>query len=249
MTSNSFQTMIASRFGIVIFLFGKLFRFAMTLAFIYFLFSGTRGVLGFNRDQTLLFLLTFIFLGGVGQMFFREAYRFRARLVSGDFDFDLLKPIHPLFRNLAGGFDFLDLLTMPIYIYVLIQLISQLRFSLWALVLYLILLINGFVIIMAIHILVVGLGIITTEVDHLVMVYRDIESMGRFPVDIYKEPLRQFLTFVVPIGLMFTFPAKALLGLLSWQAIIFALVGGGISLFLCLKFWDYAVKNYSSASS
>lgn len=249
MTSNSFQTTIASRFGIVVFLFGKLFRFFLSLAFIYFLFSGTRGVLGFNRDQTLLFLLTFMFLGGVGQMLFREAYRFRGRLVSGDFDFDLLKPVHPLFRNLAGGFDFLDLLTMPVYIYVLLRIISSLNFTLLGLLLYVLLLLNGLVMIMAIHVLVVGLGIITTEVDNMIMVYRDIESMGRFPIDIYKEPLRQLLTFVIPIGIMFTIPVKALLGLLSWQTILLSFGVGAVSFYLSTRFWNVAIRRYSSASS
>ncbi len=249
MTSNSFQTMLASRLGIIIFLFGKLLRFSLSLAFIYFLFTGTKGVLEFNREQTLLFLLTFIFLGGVGQMLFREAYRFRGRLVSGDFDFDLLKPVHPLLRNLAGGFDFLDLLTMPVYLYVLFKIISSLHFSPLEMLLYVLLLFNGLVIIMAIHILVVAFGIITTEIDSLIMVYRDIETMGRFPVDIYKEPLRQLLTFVVPIGIMFTFPAKALLGLLSWQGIVLAVIFGAVSLKIGLAFWNYSVRRYSSASS
>lgn len=249
LTINSFQTIIASRFGMLIFIFGKLFRFALALGFIYFLFSGTKDILGYGRYQTLLFVMTFYLLGSIGQMLFREVYRFRSKLISGEFDFDLIRPIHPLLRNLAGGFDLLDLLTMPVFIYTLAMIILNLRFSSQQLALYLALFANGLLIMAAIHIVAAGFGVLTTEVDHLVMVYRDIETMGRFPVDIYREPLRQILTFVVPVGLMFTIPAKALLGLLSWQVTVAAFALGVISFWLSLRFWSYAVRKYASASS
>ncbi len=249
MTANSFQTIFSSRLGVVVFLFGKLFRFGLYLAFIYFLFSQAKKVAGYNQNEILLFLLSFTFLGAVGQMFFREAYRFRPKLVSGEFDFDLVKPIHPLFKNLAGGFDLLDLLTMPIIIYVLVKIIAESAFTPVGLLLYGLLLVNGFLIMLAIHVLVIAFGIVTTEVDHAIMVYRDIETMGRFPVDIYQEPLRQFLTFVIPVGIMFTFPVQALLSQLSWQMILLAFAVGLGSLYLSAKCWSLAIKQYSSASS
>lgn len=249
MTKNSFQAILATRLGVLVFMFGKLARFFLLLTFVYFLFGGTQDLLGYGRYETLLFILTFFFLGSAGQMLFREVYRFRGRIVSGDFDFDLVKPIHPLLRNIFGGFDLMDLLTMPIFIFALGGVIAKLNFDLSQLLLYGLLSINGLIIMFAVHVFVAGFGVITTEVDHAAMVYRDLETMGRFPVDIYKEPLRQILTFVVPVGLMFTFPAKALLGLLSWQAVVGAFGVGMLSLYLSLKFWDFAVKRYSSASS
>lgn len=249
MTSNSFQTIIASRFSVVCFIFAKLFRLGFYLVFIFFLFSQVKNIVGFNKNETFLFLTSFIFLGSLGQMCFREAYRFRSRLVSGEFDFDLARPIHPLFKNLAGGFDFLDLFTMPIIIYILVKTIALSNFTLLNLGTYILLLTNAFLILMAIHVFVMGFGIITTEVDNAIMVYRDIETMGRFPVDIYKEPLRQILTFVIPVGLMFTFPVRALLGLLSWQAITISLFIGILFVYLSFCFWNFAVKRYSSASS
>lgn len=249
MTANSFQTIIASRFGMAVFLLGKFLRFAIYLAFIYFLFAGVKQVVGFDRSQVLLFLLTFVFLGSFGQMVLREAYRFRGKLASGEFDFDLLKPIHPLFKNLAGGFDLLDLMTMPVFLYFLVKTIEQINFSWLALLLYLLLLVNGFIIMLAIHIIVMAFGVMTLEVDNTIMIYRDLETMGRFPVDIYKEPLRQILTFVVPIGIMFTVPVKALLGLLSWPTIFFSVVVGGVSFYLAARFWSFSLKRYSSASS
>ena len=67
----------------------------------------------------------------------------------------------------------------------------------------------GLVISAAFHILVLAMGIITLEIDHTVMIYRDLVGLGRFPIDIYKEPLRSLITFIVPIGLMISIPAGA----------------------------------------
>ena len=99
------------------------------------------------------------------------------------------------------------------------------------------------------HILVLALAILTTEIDHTVMIYRDLSSMGRVPVDIYREPLRGILTYVVPVGLMMTFPAKAFLGKLSPLMVFSSLAVGALFIFISLKVWRYSLAGYTSASS
>lgn len=249
MTAGSIQGVFVSKFGLLLFMVAKLLRFFLYIGFIYFLLSGGAKLLVYSRDEVLLFFLTFAVIAGIAQMFFREVYRFRPRVVSGDFDFDLVKPIHPLLRNLTGGFDILDLLTLPIFLYFLAATINAVGFTWESLALYLLLAINGLLIIAAFHIFVLAFGIITSSVDHAVMVYRDVENMARFPIYIYAQPLQSFLMFVVPIGLIFTIPAQVLVRGLTWQFILLALALG-ISFFaLSLYSWSSAVKKYSSASS
>jgi ABC-2 type transport system permease protein len=111
------------------------------------------------------------------------------------------------------------------------------------------LVINSLMISTAFHVVVLALGVMTTSVDNLIMVYRDLTSLVRVPVDFYTQPLRGIITFVIPLGVMFTFPAKALLGLLSTQTIIISFMCGSIALFLSVKFWNYSLKHYQSAGS
>ena len=108
---------------------------------------------------------------------------------------------------------------------------------------------NGLVIATGFHILVLALAIMTTEVDHAIMIYRDLTSMGRVPVDIYQEPLRGIITFVIPIGIMMTFPAKALFGLLTPGMVALAVIVGVGFLVVCLRLWRFALTQYASASS
>lgn len=249
-TNNSFQQMLTSRVTMAIFMTGKIFRILMFLAFLIFLFQGANSLAGYSRNQIIFFYLSFNLIDTLAQLFFREVYRFRPLIVSGNFDFVLLKPINPLIRVLLGGGDVLDLLTL------LLTAILTAAFA-WQnlpitgvnVFLYLILILNGLLIAAAFHIFVLGLGIITTSVDHLVMIYRDMASMARIPIDVYIDPIRTFLTFVIPLGIMITFPAKAFMGILSWQFVGLAMVFGIVGISFSLLFWNYAVRKYSSASS
>jgi len=98
----------------------------------------------------------------------------------------------------------------------------------------------------AFHIIVLAMGILTTEVDHTIMIYRDMTSLARFPLDIYREPIRSIFTFVIPVGIMMGFPAKALFSLLSPQFIFLSFVISWILLFLSIKLWQYALMKYQS---
>jgi ABC-2 type transport system permease protein len=81
------------------------------------------------------------------------------------------------------------------------------------------------------------------------MIYRDIANLVRFPIDIYKEPIRSILTFIIPVGIMIAFPVKALLGLISPMGVVWSFIFGvGIFLF-SVRIWKFALTKYTSASS
>lgn len=250
LTSNASQTAFASRFGAIIFLLGKFLRFGFFFFFLFILLSKTNSLAGYTSKQVFFFYLTFNLVDSIPQMFFREVYRFRQQVISGDFDYYLVKPISVLFRAIIGGADILDIPLTALSIGLLIYIGSQLPgLTTFHVVMYIVLLMNALVIAFSFHVFVVSLGILTTEVDNAIMLYRDFTQMGRFPVDIYKQPLRGILTFVIPIGIMMTVPAKIFIGLFSWQIIVAAISIGIASVLFSLFFWRHALNSYSSASS
>ncbi len=101
----------------------------------------------------------------------------------------------------------------------------------------------------AINLIISSIGVLTTEIYHLTMIYRDLEAVARFPTDIYQKGVRYFLTFVVPVVVLITVPAKSLMGMISWPLIFLSFVVGGLSVFFSWKFWKFSVSRYSSASS
>lgn len=249
MSRNAFLAVLSQRIGFTIFLIGKILRFSLFFIFIIFLLKGTNSLAGYNLNQTLFFFLTFNLIDTVSQFLFREVYRFRPSIVSGSFDLVLTKPVSALFRSLMGGADVIDFATIPFLVVAVIYVGRLLNPSTLGTLSYVLLLFNGLLLAAAFHIAVLALGIITLEIDHSIMIYRDLTALARFPVDIYKEPLRGMLTFLIPIGIMITFPAKALMGLASFWGVVWSCGLGVIFMFLAIKFWNFALTKYTSASS
>lgn len=249
MSKNSFLSFFQNRFGIVTFLIGKVFRFMFFFGFLYFLLKSSKTLAGYNLNQTLFFFLTFNLIDVSTQFLFREVYRFRPLVINGGFDLTLSKPFSALFRALMGGADVLDLITIPPLVIATYYVGMLLNPTVPEALIYLVLLLNGFLIATAFHIAVISLGIITLEIDHSIMIYRDLTNLGRLPIDIYKQPLQGIITFLIPVGIMVTIPAKALMGIAPTSLIVGSLFLGVGFVFLALRFWNYALRFYSSASS
>ncbi|OGH17023.1 MAG: hypothetical protein A3C30_02105 [Candidatus Levybacteria bacterium RIFCSPHIGHO2_02_FULL_40_18] len=250
LTIKSFQVAFTSRFGVALFVFGKLFRLGFFLLFLVIIEQRTKVIVGYSLWEIILFFATFNLIDVFSQFFLREVYKFRWYIVSGDFDFFLTRPLSPLFRSLFGGGDPLDIPILCLSIVlVAISVINIGNVSFANAILYLVLVANGLLIALAFHIFVLAVGVLTTEVDNTIWLYRDLTQMGRLPVDIYQQPLRALITFAVPVGIMITYPSKAILGLLSPQAVLISFIVGGVFLWASILFWRYSLKNYSSASS
>lgn len=243
----SFQSLISTRPASMMFMAGKFIRFFFFLWFIYAIEERVSQVAGYNISELVIFFLVFNLFDLFGQLFFRGIYSFRSDVVSGNFDFSLTKPINPLFQIMTKHTDFLDvplLIIVVIYLSKIISAMASINIPLFFLMSF-----SGMILTTAFHIIVASLGVITTEVDHAIMVYRDLSTMARFPVDIYSDGIRSFLTFILPIALVFTFPAKALLSMLSLGWIAFTLLFSLVFFLISLKFWNFALTKYSSASS
>lgn len=249
MSRNSFVMVISQRLSVAVFLIGKVLRFIFFFGFLFFLLLGSKTLGSYTSDQVIFFYLTFTLVDIIAQFFFREVYRFRQMIVRGDFDYVMVKPMSALFRSLLGGADVIDFITIPPIIFAVIYYGTRLNPTFSEVFLYVLLVINGLIIAAAFHIIVLAMAIITLEIDHSIMIYRDLVSLGRLPVDIYKEPLKGFLTYFIPVGIMVTFPVKSILGLSSVWGVLVAFLVGILSMFVALRFWNFALKKYSSASS
>ena len=249
MTKNTFLANTQRKLGFSIFFIGKVLRFFLSFLFLAYVMRGGYHLAGYDEKQVIFFYLTYIFIDTLAQTFFRNVYSFRPLVVSGGFDLVLVKPVNALFRVLLGGMDMIDVATLPLFLAALLWSGSTLDPSIIHVLLYFMMIINSLVIAAAFHIFVMSVGIITFEIDHLIMIYRDIENMGRFPVDIYREPLKSVLTFFVPIGIMMTFPVKVFLGVSPLSMVFVSMAIAGIMFYLSLLFWKYALKRYTSASS
>jgi len=248
---NTLQEAFINRWTNLLFFLGKIARFAMSLVFIFLIRSQVSQVGDYSTDELVIFFLTYVVVDTSAQVLFRGVYLFSHWVRNGDFDFYLAKPINPLFRALTGKPDFNDALFLPVTIIIGIYIVSQLGliFSSWQILGYLALILNGLLLATALHILVLSMGILTTEVDGVIWLYRDLAKLGQIPVTFYLEIVRLALTFLFPIGIMITVPAQYLIGVKLSVGLPIVITFSISFFWLSLRTWNWCLKRYSSASS
>jgi len=80
-------------------------------------------------------------------------------------------------------------------------------------------------------------------------VFTTVFDVAKYPVDIYPPLARFLLLTVFPLGLVLFLPSEIILGRISISYLFFPILAAGILLFISHKFWNFALRHYSSASS
>lgn len=101
----------------------------------------------------------------------------------------------------------------------------------------------------ALAILVVSAAFWVVRLDNLIYLFNSIFDAGRWPSTVFRGAWRFVFTFVVPLSLMTTYPALALLGRLGFATALEALGGALVFVTLARLVWLRAVGHYTSASS
>jgi len=99
-------------------------------------------------------------------------------------------------------------------------------------------------------ILVISAAFFVVKVDNLSYLFVSIFDAARWPADVFRGPLRAVFTFVVPLAVMTTFPARALLGKDFGPRQVLAAVAGAAAFAAFSRFvWIRSIGRYTSASS
>jgi ABC-2 type transport system permease protein len=98
-------------------------------------------------------------------------------------------------------------------------------------------------------ILVVSAAFFVVRVDNLSFLFVSIYDAARWPVSVFRGALRLVFTFVIPLALMTTYPALALLGKLGPGLAAQALGVAFLFAAVARVAWLRSIGHYTSASS
>ncbi len=87
------------------------------------------------------------------------------------------------------------------------------------------------------------------KIYNVTEVLRGLLEAGRYPIVAFPAVYRVFFTFIIPIAFLTTFPAEAMLGRLSLVWLMATLFLAIASLWCSHRFWQFALRFYTSASS
>ncbi len=109
------------------------------------------------------------------------------------------------------------------------------------------LMIAALVVLYALVLALMALSVRLVGVDDLGTVSFSVVELSRFPVQAYGEPLRTVLT-VLPVALLTTLPAQALLGRLDPTMLLVAPIAAALALVASTLWWRRALRGYTGAS-
>ena len=224
----------------------------VTLVPVYVVFGTRPSVAGWTFPETLLVIGWFIALKGFLEGTIAPSLTNVIEHVrKGTLDFVLLKPVDAqLLVSLSKiepwrAIDLLGAGAVFVYAFRLIGHTPTFGQVLLAGVL----LIAALAVLYSIAILVVAIAFFAVRVDNLLYLFQSIFDVARWPSSVFRGTLAIVFTWVLPLALMTTYPALALLGRLSTQTALGALAGTVMFSLGARLVWRLSIGKYTSASS
>jgi ABC-2 type transport system permease protein len=112
-----------------------------------------------------------------------------------------------------------------------------------------VLLVVAVAVLYSVWILAVSIAFWVVRLDNLSYFFNSLLDFGRWPVGIFRGFVRMFFTIVIPLALMTTYPAEALLGRLALRTASLAILGSVAFVLFGRFVWTRALGRYTSASS
>ena len=97
--------------------------------------------------------------------------------------------------------------------------------------------------------LVVSAAFWVVRLDNLTYLFNSLLDFARWPVSVFKGAIRVVFTFVIPLALMTTYPAEALLGRIEARTAALSIAGAVAFALASRLLWTRAIGRYTSASS
>lgn len=250
----SLQDEIAHRSNFWISLLHSMLNLATGVLGVAVLFGQIDNLNGWDFAATLAILGVYLTVSALRGLFFGPSLEALAgmdgEVWTGKLDFTLLRPVDVQFQASLRQwrpFRLLDLtLGLGVTLVAVIRLGSSLNLT--QILSFLMALILGVIILYAI--LLVFAGLVFWSPGFLfTWIFDGIFQMARYPVGIYPQWLQLLLTWIVPVGVITTIPARALTGSLSGgdfglaAAIALVLLVGSTLVFRT------GLRRYGSASS
>ena len=173
------------------------------------------------------------------------------RIRSGAFDYVLLKPVDAQFQVSAGSFEPWKLLDLAAAIALAVIAFVKRGYGpeLGDVALGIAMFGAGVAAMYALWIACAAASFWVVRLDNLVYLLSAIFDIGRWPIQVLPGLWRILFTFVIPVAIMTTYPAMALLGKLDAATALAVIAGALVMLALSRLLWRAAIRNYTSASS
>ncbi len=213
--------------------------------------GGSRpGIPGWSFPESMVVIGWFILIQGVLDGAINPGLQAVVEHIrKGTLDFVLLKPVDAQFLVSTSRFELwhaTSLVTSGLVFAAAFRRLGRLP-SLAGLAEAAVLLVLAVLILYSLWILIVSLAFYVVKVDNLTYFFSSIFDAARWPSTVFRGALRIVFTFIIPLALMTTWPAEALLGRLVPTTLFAAAAGALAFAGVSRAVWLLSLRRYTSA--
>jgi len=238
--------------NIIIDLITAIFSLIGSIFLLSIFFQNNSHIGGWKFEQALIIQGIYTILNGITNTWFNPNLTEIVKYIrEGTLDFVLLKPIDSQFfislkKITPSGF--LEIMLGFCLLLYCIK-INQINLNLTFLTLCLITIISAICILYSLWFFISTTTIWFVKTWNAIEVLRSFLYIGRFPLNSFTFSLRIFFSVFIPIAFITTIPSEVFLGLTPLWKIFLEVIVATVFLTSSRKFWLYALRFYSSASS
>lgn len=216
------------------------------------LFQGRQQVAGWSYPETLVVMGWFALVKGVLEGAVNPSLTAVVdHIRKGTLDFILLKPADAQFMVSTARFEpwrIVDVLAGLVIMAFAFHRMGRAPGP-GAVLLAAGVLVSATVILYSLWILVVSAAFFVVKVDNLSFLFLSLYDAARWPADVFPWMLRAVFTFVIPLAVLTTIPAQALLGRIGPAEVLATAAGAAAFSLLARMVWKRSIGRYTSASS
>lgn len=229
-----------------------LYSLAIAAVALWIIFSNTNQVAGWSLEQVIVLIGTYHTVAGVVRAVFAPNFqRLVEHVREGTLDFLLTKPGNSQFlasfRRIAifaGAESILGLIVVGIGV-------SRLSGAegVHAAIAFPFALASGLVLLYSFWLFIVTFVFWFVRLDNLPQIFWSLFEAARYPLEIYPGWLRGVVTYLVPVGVVVTVPARGITGYLQLTSLAAFAAFAAVALWAASRFWRFGIGKYTSASS
>lgn len=228
------------------------FWIGMIFLIIEVIFGQTNTIFGWSKQEVYLLSMIWVLIDEISVLFFADNLAQISNLVAnGTLDILLTKPLNSLFAVTFRYFLFRAIyrIIMESSIVVWILLTYHFNFIAVNIGLGIILSFSALAVNYAVRLIINTFSFWFIRIENINSAFGAINVIGKYPIEVFPKTLRVLVLTAMPIAFQAYIPTAAITGRWSFYATIYAIVFASVLLFVAIKFWNFAIKRYSSASS
>lgn len=238
------------RANVLLHILAKLLWTALTLIFFEVIYLHTDEIVGWSKSEVLILFGTFLVVRALFAALFYDGPSTLPELIqTGRLDLLLTKPVSSQFAISVCETDVGDLARLFLGVFLVLRSSSDIGIAvgIGQTIVYLLLIPASLMIFYSLYFMVLTTSIWLVRLNNAGEVINTTIFLGKVPVSVFPKVASFILTFIIPVAFASTVPAQVLLNNFSWPLVVYGLCFSIVLLYLSHRFWNFALKHYTSA--